>query len=202
MSSEFVIPSIFSIPYLIFFGIILFLIFAGLCIYVFYFHYYVQIKPDEIAVIKRNDRLKVVSQGFVFLIPIIDEVYFLPKTPLEFTVITEDLRNIEGFKFKVTAKLRAGLDDSPAALMKSSLYFKSVLDISSVINELFKTVISIEFMNPGSNMKNLCENLMELEERMESDLREELFLRGLLFLSVKIVSIEDSEGIMAKFKSH
>ena len=200
MSSEFTIPGFHSIPYLILFEILLFLAFAGLVIYLFYVHYYYVLKPDELAVISRNGKVRIVDQGFVVLIPLLDEIYFMPKVPLEFTVETENLRNVEGFKFQVCATIRTALDDSPSVLTKSSRYFKSVLDISSIVNELFKTVSSIELMDPDSNIKNLCEKPNELEERIESNLREELFERGLMLLNIKIVSIDDSEGIMSKFR--
>ncbi len=195
---NFSVPGFFSIPYMSVFVIIAAVFFIAFCIWQYEYNCHFSLKPGEIAVISRMGQIRVVQAGDVWLVPFIEEVSFLPLVPVDFDIEISDLQNIEGFNLMVSVRVRASVDDSPSSIEKAVGYFKSSLDLFSVVSELFKSSISIALIETGADMSILSRDPLPVFEASEDMLRSELFERGVILLKLELLSIDDSEGIIKR----
>ncbi len=194
------IPAITSIPFFIASLSILLILPAGLVAWLYIHYCRYKLKPGQIAVIKRAGEIIISDSPQIWTMPFLDEVNILDTNPRLVDITANNITNNEGVVFTIEADIKSAFDNSPSALKTAVSYFQSDLDLKSVFQELFTGAISMAFLITDTKINTLLFSTAELEKATEEILREELFKRGVLLISLKISRISDSSGIMENFR--
>ena len=193
--------NIFTIPFFSAFLAISALIFIAFLAFVYIYFCFHNLKNGEIAVINRLDHIFIYEKGLVWSIPFLDNMYILPTQPRDFFIELDDIQNCEGIRFKIDTCIRAAIDPDAKSLTLAVKYIKSELDMLSIIKELLKSSMSIILMYDTSDTNALAFRSQEIYQQVENLLRQELFQRGIIFVSLTVQKIDDTTGYIKKLGS-